>query len=72
MFSVVFPNTELFISLKKSFSKLLAAVDRGISFYQSSWMESYIRKNTELRKTAANSIWKNNRKHKKKTKYFYY
>ncbi|CAH3027956.1 unnamed protein product [Porites evermanni] len=50
----------------------ITAVHRGISFYQSSWMEPYIRKNTELRKTAANSIWKNNRKHKKKTKYFYY
>ena len=34
----------------------LSAVHRGIFFYQSPWMESYIRKNTELRKTAANSF----------------
>ena len=37
----------------------LTAVHRGISFNQSSWMEPYIRKNTELRKTAANSFEKN-------------
>ena len=36
----------------------LTAVHRGISFSQSSWMEPYIRKNTELRKTAANSFEK--------------
>ena len=36
----------------------LTAVHRGISFYQFSWMEPYIRKNTELRKTAANSFEK--------------
>ena len=36
----------------------LTAVHRGISFYQSSWMEPYIRKNTELRKVAANSFEK--------------
>ena len=36
----------------------ISAVHRGISFYQSSWMEPYIRKNTELRKTAANSFEK--------------
>ena len=36
----------------------LTAVHRGISFYQSSWMEPYIRKNTELRKTATNSFEK--------------
>ena len=34
------------------------AVHRGISFNQSPWMEPYIRKNTELRKTAANSFEK--------------
>ena len=34
------------------------AVHRGISFYQSPWMEPYIRKNTELRKTATNSFEK--------------
>ena len=34
------------------------AVHRGISFYQSPWMEQYIRKNTELRKTATNSFEK--------------
>ena len=36
----------------------LTAVHRGISFNPSSWMEPYIRKNTELRKTAANSFEK--------------
>ena len=36
----------------------LTAVHRGISFEQSPWMEPYIRKNTELRKTAANSFEK--------------
>ena len=34
------------------------AVHRGISFNQSCWMEPYIRKNTELRKTAASSFVK--------------
>ena len=37
---------------------ILTAVHRGISFNQSPWMESYIRKNTELRKSAANSFEK--------------
>ena len=36
----------------------LTAVHRGISFYQSPWMEAYIRKNTELRKCAANNFEK--------------
>ena len=36
----------------------ITAVHRGISFYQRPWMEQYIRKNTELRKTAANSFEK--------------
>ena len=36
----------------------ITAVHRGISFYQSSWMEPYIRKNTELRKKATNSFEK--------------
>ena len=36
----------------------LKAVHRAISFEQSPWMEKYIRKNTELRKTAANSFEK--------------
>ena len=36
----------------------ITAVHRGISFNQSSWMEPYIRKNTELRKTAANGFEK--------------
>ena len=36
----------------------LTAVHRGISFNQSSWMDPYIRKNAELRKTAANSFEK--------------
>ena len=60
----------------------ITAVHRGISFYQSSWMEPYIRKNTELRKSASNNFekdffklmnnsvfWKNNRKYKEKAKY---
>ena len=34
----------------------ITAVHRGISFYQSPWMEPYIRKNTDLRKTATNSF----------------
>ena len=33
-------------------------VHRGIKFYQSPWMEPYIRKNTELRKTASSSFEK--------------
>ena len=36
----------------------ITAVYRGITFNQSPWMEPYIRKNTELRKTAANSFKK--------------
>ena len=36
----------------------LTKVHRGISFYQSSWMEPYIRKNTELRKCASNNFEK--------------
>ena len=36
----------------------ITAVYRGITFNQSPWMEPYIRKNTELRKTAANSFEK--------------
>ena len=36
----------------------ITAVHRGISFNQSPWMEPFIRKNTELRKTAANSFEK--------------
>ena len=36
----------------------ITAVHRGISFYQSSWMEPYIRKNTELRMCAANNFEK--------------
>ena len=36
----------------------ITAVHRRISFYQSPWMEPYIRKNTELRKTAANNFEK--------------
>ena len=40
------------------FGMRITAVHRGISFEQSSWMESYIRKNTELRKTASNSFEK--------------
>ena len=36
----------------------ITAVYRGINFLQSAWMEPYIRKNTELRKKAANSFEK--------------
>ncbi|CAH3016600.1 unnamed protein product [Porites evermanni] len=36
----------------------ITAVHRGISFYQSPWMEPYIRKNTELRMCAANNFEK--------------
>ena len=36
----------------------ITAVHRGISFYQSSWMGPYIRKNTELRMSATNSFEK--------------
>ena len=36
----------------------ITAVHRGISFFQSSWMEPYIRKNTKLRQTATNSFEK--------------
>ena len=37
---------------------ILKKVHRGIKFYQSPWMEPYIRKNTDLRKTASNSFEK--------------
>ena len=36
----------------------LTAVHRGIRFYQSPWMASYISKNTELRKVVKNSFEK--------------
>lgn len=36
----------------------LTALHRGILLYQFPWMASYISKNTELRKTAANSFEK--------------
>ena len=36
----------------------ITAVHRGISFYQSPWMEPYIRKNTELRMRTANNFEK--------------
>ena len=35
---------------------ILKKVHRGIKFYQSPWMEPYIRKNTDLRKTASSSF----------------
>ena len=35
---------------------ILKKVHRGIKFYQSPWMEPYIRKNTELRKLASSSF----------------
>ena len=37
---------------------ILKKVHRGIKFYQSPWMEPYIRKNTELRKLATSSFEK--------------
>ena len=37
---------------------ILKKVHRGIGFYQSKWMEPYIRKNTDLRKIATNTFEK--------------
>ena len=37
---------------------ILKKVHRGIKFYQSNWMEPYIRKNTDLRKIATNAFEK--------------
>ena len=37
---------------------ILKKVHRGIKFYQSPWMEAYIRKNTDLRKLATSSFEK--------------
>ena len=37
---------------------ILKKVQQGIKFYQSPWMEAYIRKNTDLRKTASSSFEK--------------
>ena len=37
---------------------ILKKVHRGIKFYQSPWMEPYIRKNTDLRKLANNAFEK--------------
>ena len=37
---------------------ILKKVHRGITFYQSPWMEPYIRKNTDLRKSASNAFEK--------------
>ena len=37
---------------------VLKKVHRGIKFYQSKWMEPYIRKNTDLRKLASSSFEK--------------
>ena len=49
-----------FVNLRQNLEMgmILTAVHRGISFNQSPWMEPYIRKNTELRKCAANSFEK--------------
>ena len=38
---------------------ILKKVHRGIKFYQSPWMKPYIRKNTDLRKTASSCFEKN-------------
>ena len=37
---------------------ILKKVHRGLKFYQSPWMEPYIRKNTDLRKDAKNAFEK--------------
>ena len=37
---------------------ILKKVHRGIKFNQSPWMEPYIRKNTDLRKSASNAFEK--------------
>ena len=37
---------------------ILQKVHRGIKFYQSKWIEPYIRKNTDLRKVAKNKFQK--------------
>ena len=37
---------------------ILKKVHRGIKFYQSNWMEPYIRKNADLRKLATNAFEK--------------
>ena len=37
---------------------VLKKVHKGIKFHQSKWMESYIRKNTDLRKLATSSFEK--------------
>ena len=37
---------------------IFKTVHRGIKFYQSKWMEPYIRKNTDLRKLATSSFEK--------------
>ena len=37
---------------------ILKKVHKGIRFYQSKWMEPYIRKNTDLRKIATNAFEK--------------
>ena len=48
------------INLKQylSLGMKLTAVHRGKTFYQSPWMQPYISKNTELRKSAANRLKK--------------
>ncbi|CAH3155093.1 unnamed protein product, partial [Porites evermanni] len=46
------------ITEEKVLGMRITAVHRGISFYQSPWMEPYIRKNTELRMRAANNFEK--------------
>ena len=49
-----------YINLKQYLKqgKILKKVHRGIKFYQSKWMEPYIRKNTDLRKLAKNAFEK--------------
>ena len=49
-----------FVNLRQylEMGMILTSVHKGISFNQNPWMEPYIRKNTELRKKAANSFEK--------------
>ena len=61
--STFFPKTKYVLhykNLKQYLEEgmILKKVHRGIKFYQSPWMEPYIRKNTELRKKANNAFEK--------------
>ena len=51
---VHYRNLKLYLEM----GLILKKVHRGLKFYQSPWMEPYIRKNTELRKEAKNAFEK--------------